>query len=302
VPAVKNLPSELEWIDAHHHLWDLSRIEYPWLLAKGEVRFFGQPDPIRKNYLVGDYRDDTDGKISRSVHIQVGASEGQELGETRFINECAEQTGRCFPAAAVVAVDLGQRDIEKQLEAQQSYTVTRGVRHMIGKSVEENPFLPPFEPEVWVGNWRLVSDRGLSFDLQLTEEQYEKVLAVLEQVPELRVAMCHLASPWDRSAEGLKRWKTWMKRFAGLPNMVMKISGLNMFTKQWDEQEFLRWGEMALEIFGAGRCMLGSNFPVDKLYVSYDELFMAWQKLVSQCSREEAVQLAGQTAKDFYHL
>ena len=93
-----------------------------------------------------------------------------------------------------------------------------------------------------------------------------------------------------------------MKRFAELPNSVMKISGLSMFTKQWNEQVFLEWGEMAVEIFGAGRCMLGSNFPVDSLYVSYENLFLGWQNLVSQCSPVEAVQLAGQTAQRFYRI
>lgn len=296
------LPPQLEWVDAHHHLWDLSRIEYPWLLARGELRFFGQPDPIRKNYLASDYLDDTKGRVSRSVHVQVGAREGLELEETAFVNDCSRQTGGLTPAAAVVAVDLGKQGIEKVLDEQQTLEVTRGVRHMIGKSAEENPSLPPFKPEIWVENWRVVADRGLSFDLQLTEEQYSTVLAALERVPELRVAICHLASPWDRSVEGLARWKSWMRRFAALPNVVMKISGLCMYTKQWDEQEFFRWAEAALEIFGPGRCMLGSNFPVDRLYVSYDELFAAWQTLVSRCSSIEAVELAGRSADRFYRL
>lgn len=297
-----SLPTDLEWIDAHHHLWDLSRINYPWLLAKGEVRFFGQPDPIRKNYLGVDYAGDTAGRISRSVHIQVGAREGLELDETEFVNDCSQQTGACFPAVAVVAVDLGKPGIEKALEAQLAFPVTRGVRHMIGKSAEENPFLPPFKAPLWVNNWRLVSRCGLSFDLQLTEEQYAKVLAALEQVPELKVAICHLASPWDRSPLGFERWKTWMKRFAALPATVMKISGLSMYSKQWDEQEFLKWAVAAVEIFGAERCMLGSNFPVDRLYVSYDKLFSAWKTLVSQCSSHDAIHLAGRTAEKFYRL
>jgi predicted TIM-barrel fold metal-dependent hydrolase len=295
-------PTELEWIDAHHHLWDLARVEYPWLLASGAVRFFGQADPIRKNYLGDDYADDTAGRISRSVHIQVGAREGLELQETAFINDCSRQSGGNFPAAAVVAVDLGRGGIDKALEAQQACPVTRGVRHMIGKSARENIFLPPFEPGVWLENWRLLAGRGLSFDLQLTEEQYETVLNALEQVPELRVAICHLASPWDRSHEGFVRWQSWMKRFAALPNTVMKISGLCMYTRRWDEQEFFRWAEAALDVFGAERCMLGSNFPVDRLYVSYDKLFAAWKVLVSLCSPDEAVYLAGRTAEKFYRL
>lgn len=296
------LPPELEWVDAHHHLWDLARIEYPWLLAKGEVRFFGQPDPIRKNYLGRDYADDSGGRIARSVHVQVGARKGFELEETAFVNDCSRLSGGNLPAAAVVAVDLGGPGLEKALDAQLAYPVTRGVRHMIGKSAGENPYLPPFEPDIWIENWRLVASRDLSFDLQFTEEQYEKVLAALEQVAELRVAICHLASPWDRSAEGLARWLSWMKRFAALPNTVMKISGLSMYTKHWDESEFLRWAEAALEVFGARRCMLGSNFPVDRLYVSYDKLFAAWQSLVSRCDPDEALHLAGRSAKRFYRL
>jgi predicted TIM-barrel fold metal-dependent hydrolase len=75
-----------------------------------------------------------------------------------------------------------------------------------------------------------------------------------------------------------------------------------MYTKHWDEAEFLRWAEAALEVFGARRCMLGSNFPVDRLYVSYDELFAAWQTLVSRCDPAEALHLAGRSAKRFYRL
>jgi len=294
--------ASLEWIDAHHHLWDLSRVHYPWLNARGEVRFFGQPDPIRKNYLPEHYLADTAGRISRSVHVQVGASPGQELQETAFVAECALQTDGRYPAAAVCAVDLRQTDIRADLQAQLEYTVIRGVRHMIGKSPEENLSLPPFEPDVWVESWRVVAQHGLSFDLQLTEEQYEVVLAALRRVPELKVAICHFASPWDRSPEGFRRWRKAMRAFAELPNATMKLSGLSMFTKTWDEPLFLEWASAAVEIFGADRCMLGSNFPVDSLYTSYDQLVVAWGRLVEQCSVSESRALAGGTAAAFYRI
>jgi len=292
----------LEWVDAHHHLCDLSQVRYPWLLARGEARFFGQPDPIRKNYMVRDYENDSGGRISRSVHVQVGARPEDELKESAFVQQCSLESGGRFPVGAVVALDLGRQDIRESLESQQAFPLTRGVRHMIGKSAEENPALPPFVPEIWVPNWRRLAKLGLSFDLQLTEDQYGMVLAALQQVPDLKVSMCHLASPWDRSADGFRRWRDWMRRFAELPNLVMKISGLCMFTRQWEENTFLEWAEASIEIFGAGRCMLGSNFPVDGLYVSFDELFSAWQQLAAKCSADEAAQLAGGTAARFYRL
>ena len=45
----------LQFIDAHHHLWDLNHCHYPWLMARGERRFFGDPTPIQKNYLPEDF-------------------------------------------------------------------------------------------------------------------------------------------------------------------------------------------------------------------------------------------------------
>ena len=42
-------------VDAHHHLWNLNKIHYPWLMERGVVRFFGDPTPIQHNYLVGDF-------------------------------------------------------------------------------------------------------------------------------------------------------------------------------------------------------------------------------------------------------
>jgi predicted TIM-barrel fold metal-dependent hydrolase len=293
---------ELDWVDAHHHLWDLSHIKYPWLLDRGAERFFGQPDPIRRNYLSADFADDVDNRISKSVHIQVGAVAEDEVRETAFAQSCSNVSSGCFPSAAVVAVDLGKTDIQAKLEAHLSFDLTRGVRHIIGKSAEENPSLPKFVAGIWIANWKLLQAHDLSFDLQLTEDQYEVVLAALSAVPDMKVSICHFASPWDQTEAGFERWKNWMRQFASLPNTYMKLSGFSMFKWQWDEAEFIKWSLAAVEIFGAERCMFGSNFPVDKLYVTYADLFTAWNKVAGQFSSSDAAFLAGGTAKSFYRL
>ena len=44
-------------IDAHHHLWDLDRVYYPWLTDQVVPDFlFGDYAKIRKNYLPEDMR------------------------------------------------------------------------------------------------------------------------------------------------------------------------------------------------------------------------------------------------------
>ena len=63
-------------IDAHHHLWDLSAVHYPWLMARGVERFFGDPTPIQRNYLIDEFRSEASVQgIAASVHIQVGAED-----------------------------------------------------------------------------------------------------------------------------------------------------------------------------------------------------------------------------------
>ena len=127
------------WVDAHYHLWDLDEVHYPWLAAKGNERFFGQPDRIRKNYLLADFANDHQHKISKSVHIQVGAS--HSLEETALIHRLSQSSQSDnihFPSAAVVAINMRQPSIEQQLAAHLAYDITRGVRDIIGKSFEEN--------------------------------------------------------------------------------------------------------------------------------------------------------------------
>jgi predicted TIM-barrel fold metal-dependent hydrolase len=138
------------WIDAHPHLWDLDKVNYPWLMAKGETRFFGQPDPIRQHYLPHNFINDHQNVIVKSVHIQVGAVKQDEIKETAWIEECSQQNNNNFPAKAVVSVDMLSDDVAQQIRQHKQYSVTQGVRHIIGKSAEENKTLPSFDSTKWL--------------------------------------------------------------------------------------------------------------------------------------------------------
>ncbi len=71
-------------IDAHHHLWNLSSVHYPWLMARGVERFFGDPTPIQRNYLIDEFRAEATAQgITASVHIQVGAEDS--MAEAQWV-------------------------------------------------------------------------------------------------------------------------------------------------------------------------------------------------------------------------
>ena len=89
-------------IDAHHHLWDLNAVHYPWLMAKGVTRFFGDPAPIQRDYLLPEFREDAAGfhgaDFHGSVHIQVGAESG--LAEAKWVQSVADTAEWKRPAQA----------------------------------------------------------------------------------------------------------------------------------------------------------------------------------------------------------
>ncbi len=287
-------------IDAHHHLWDLQAVHYPWLMAKGVERFFGDPTPIQRDYPLSAFRADAAAQgVTDSVHIQVGAED--PMAEARWVQGVADAAPD-WPMAQVVFCDLTADDLAAQLDAYQALPTVRGVRQIIGRAPGEDA---QTGTNALLGDPRFLAGlqeagrRGLSFDLQLIPELMEKTAAVLAQAPETAVALCHVGSPHDRSDGGLKTWSAALRHLSGLPQVTCKLSGLGMFEHDWTAESVRPIVETVLDQFGPDRLMFGSNFPVDSLYCDYATLVTAHRHLVP-APLHDAV-FAG-TARRFYGL
>ena len=291
-------------VDAHHHLWDLDACHYPWLMARGVTRFFGDPTPIQQNYLVADLLADAAGyELAASVHVQVGVAASDELKETQWLQQTGEELG--LPSAIVAYCSLDDPGAPRQLALQLRNDRLRGVRQIVGRSdaedAETGSGLLPDSP-VWRENLAMLGELGLSFDLQLTPKQVPIVAEALAEAPSTRVALCHCGSPWDQSVAGLASWREGLKLLAELPQVSCKISGLGMFNHDWTTESIRPIVESCIDVFGAERSMFGSNFPVDKLHASYSKVWSAYESIASGLSDVEQAQLFGDTARKFYRL
>ncbi len=295
---------ELSLVDAHHHLWDLGAVRYPWLMEKGVRRFFGDPTPIQKNYLLADFRRDIGAlPVRQSVHVQVGAAADQSVAETRWLQGVAKAGG--MPGAIVAFCDLAAADAPAVLDAQRAYPNVRGIRQIIGRSTEEDKKTGSdallADPR-WRRNLARLPAMGLTFDLQLVPPQLPQTIELLEKLPELRVALCHCGSPWDRSAAGLAFWRRGIERLAELPHAYCKLSGFGMFDPDWDARRVRDVVGPAIDAFGPSRCMFGSNFPVDRLYRTYGFVWAQYRSLIDEFSASEQAAMLGDTARRFYRL
>ncbi|PCO07087.1 amidohydrolase [Microbulbifer flavimaris] len=286
-------------MDAHHHLWDLQAVHYPWLMARGEQRFFGDPTPIQKNYLMEDFLGESARfRPTHSVHVQVGAADG--LAESRWLNRLPQQ-----PAALIAFCDLDADDAPAQLEAQRQFTGMRGIRQIVGRHSSEdarNGSGQLLDSPRWQQNLGALMEMGLSFDLQMVPQQMPALLRVLRRLPQLPVALCHAGSPWEQSGSGWEAWKTGLRELALLPNVVCKISGLGMFKPDWTVESLRPITRHVIDCFGQQRVMFGSNFPVDKLYRSYTELWQAYFSLLEHTSDTARQQMLFDNAAHFYRI
>ena len=287
-------------IDSHHHLWDLSVVHYPWLEATGVNRFFGDPTPIQRNYLIDEFRSHASAEgFTGSIHIQVGAADG--FAEAKWIQEIADQNPD-WQIAQVVFCDLTLPDLTTQLDAFKALSTVRGVRQIVGRAPGEDKATGTndlLQSPAFLSGLIEVGRRGLSFDLQLIPELMIAAADILGSAPDTRVALCHAGSPHDRSRKGLEHWARSLRRLSTLPQIVCKLSGLGMFDHGWTPQSFSPIIDICLDQFGPKRCMFGSNFPVDSLYSNYKTLVAAHRQIVPAASHASVF---GETAKTFYSL
>jgi len=86
------------------------------------------------------------------------------------------------------------------------------------------------------------------------------------------------------------------------PNVWLKISGIGEAGVSWSVGRNGRIVRDAIESFGVGRCMFASNFPVDSLVVTLDDLFAGFKTIVADRTREERLALFFDNASALYRI
>ena len=295
------MPSRI--IDAHHHLWDLRANHYPWLMARGQRRFFGDPTPIQKDYLPSDLRADIGPlPVRGSVHVQVGIAAGAAVDETEWLQAQSQASG--LPTAIVAYVDLAAPDADAELHRHARSSALRGVRQIIGRHPVEDAAATPsrlLHDARWRENLALLAPRGLSFDLQVIPSQLEDAHEVFSRCPDLSVAICHAGSPGAEPGR-YAEWRNGMALWAGLPRAYCKFSGCGMFDAKWSAASARRHFDTIIELFGTSRVMFGSNFPVERLARSYTDVWGDYFELGRAFGDRALSEMCHDNAQRFYRL
>ncbi|MFJ1763555.1 amidohydrolase family protein [Amycolatopsis sp. NPDC088138] len=274
-------------IDAHHHLWDPSRREYPWMAGAAM-------DPIRRPYTAEDLRAVTK---AAGVHATVLVQTVSAQKETEeFL-----ATAKAEPVIAGVVgwVDLRAPDVADRLAALREQGPLVGIRHQVEEEPDDDWLL---RPEI-VAGLSAVADAGLVYDLLVRPAQLAAAGEVALRLPGLRLVLDHAAKPPIAAGE----WEPWASAVAALAereNVVCKLSGLVTAAdwSGWEVGHLRRYVDHVLDAFGPARLLFGSDWPVCELAAAYEVVLDAAVSLTSSLSDPERLGFFEHNARSVYAL
>jgi L-fuconolactonase len=120
-----------------------------------------------------------------------------------------------------------------------------------------------------------VADAGLVNELVVRVAQLPSVVRAARALPESRFVLDHLGKPQVAAGtDGLARWRAEITPVAACPNVVAKLSGLvaEADWAHWTPADLRPFVDTAVELFGTGRLMFGSDWPVCELAASYQQV------------------------------
>ena len=292
-------------VDAHMHLWDLSRHHYAWLQLPAQHNPAGDVSGIAgRDYGLDRYRADVAGwNVVKSVHIECGLPPKDQLSETDWLQAIADTEG--FPQAIVAGACLDRPDVEGLLEAHAARANVRGVRQIVNWHADPLKTYTPrdlLKDPAWRQGFGLLARHGLSFDLQLYPSQMFDAAALAFEHSGTSIIVNHAGMPTDRDADGLEVWRVGMAALAAQPNVSVKISNFGGVDRDWSPSSIAPFVHRILDLFGVERVMFASNFPVDRVHGAFGAHFAAFDHTVRDLTAAEREALFAANAARLYRI
>ena len=277
-------------VDTHLHIWDLSRLRYPWLASV---------PLLNKDHLIADYRRACGPvAVAKMVFLQCECDFAQFQEEADWVTEVAQVDPRIrgiVPWAPLEKGDAAEADLARLA----ANPLIKGIRRIIQFEADPEFCLRPD----FVRGVQLLPRHGLSFDLCINHRQLANTLKLVKQCPNVRFIMDHIAKP-DIKAGLLEPWRTEMRELARCPNVWCKLSGLATeadFAK-WTAADLRPYIDHVMDCFGFDRVIFGGDWPVATQATDYPRWVRTVDEALAGASPDELHRLYVRNAEAFYRI
>ncbi|NQZ77412.1 MAG: amidohydrolase family protein [Ekhidna sp.] len=273
-------------IDSHNHFWKYDPSTHGWIDDNMTI--------LRRDFLPPEFSEELKANgIDGTISVQAD----QSLKETQFLLELS--AGYEFIKGVVGWVDLQSEDISEQLEVLKDHKGLVGFRHIVQSEPNPNFLLGK--------NFRrglaALENRDFTYDVLVVPTQLDAVCKTVEELPNQKFVIDHLAKPYIQKKE-MGEWKKHIKRISDHENVMCKLSGMvtEAHWQNWTYDDLVPFIDVVVEAFGTDRIMYGSDWPVCLLAAEYSEVKEIISRYVNNFSDTEKTNVFGLNALKFYGL
>lgn len=274
-------------VDAHHHLWKVSRGDYHWMTPEMTV--------LARDYLIEDLQPLLrKASVARTVLVQAAQTEA----ETDFLLDLASAAD--FIAGVTGWLDLADPSFPARLDRYRLHPKFIAVRPMLQDISDDAWILRP----VVLRNLKHLAELKFPFEFLTYPRHLPHVARALEETPGLHAVIDHLSKPPIASGE-LEPWASLIRRVADFPDVHCKLSGMvtEADHERWTPQSLAPYVHHVVDIFGVDRLMFGSDWPVCRLAAEYGEVVNALRTILStRLGPQEIEKIFRRNAERFYGL
>ena len=293
--------------DTHQHLWDLERLNLPWL---------DNVPALKQGYLPADYLKAAEGNgIYRTVYMEVDAHadhKQKEIEDMTLLCKSKEE----IMHGMVISGNPGDSGFSEFLEFNSGNHYIKGVRQVL-----HTPEQPPkycLSTEFMQGI-RELGKRGLLFDICIRPAELQDAVELCRQNPETIFMLDHCGNADPYVVNGQRRhdisssdstfvhtrenWQEGIRQLGRLDNVYCKISGIiSRAETGWNAKTLAPTVNACLDAFGEDRVVFGGDWPVCTLGASLSEWVSALRQIIHNRPEIQQQKLFHINAERLYNL
>ncbi|MBW0005166.1 MAG: amidohydrolase family protein [Hyphomicrobiales bacterium] len=293
-------------IDAHHHLWDLSLGRHPWLTSDDSaIKALGDIAYMRKNYLVDDFIADIGPQnVVGSVYVEAAWDRTRPPIEEIEWLEGLARPGR-IASRSIGWAPLKSAQAAASLEALAERESVVGIREIVRwhpdpvKCWTQAGLL---DDPAWRQGLSHLHKHGFILELLMNPFQAQDVARLADSFQDQIIVINHCGTPVDRDAEGLARWTEGLALMGRRENVAIKLSNFGAYGQDRSVEALRKTVMTCIEAFGTKRAMFGSDYPVGRRNMTFQDSCERFKNIIEGFSVQEQRDLFHDNAARYYRF
>lgn len=277
-------------IDTHLHLWDTTKLRYPWL---DDIK------ALNKTFTLDDYnRACGDIKVEKIVFMQCECLPSQSMKEVEWVTQLSLTDSRIRGIVSRAPLENGE-EVRTEIELLKKNSLVKGVRRII-----------QFEPDLefclrpdFIRGVNLLADYDLIFEICISHIHNKNIIKFINKCPDVHMILDHIGKP-DIKGKILDPWRDEISEISKFPNVYCKVSSLATEADHinWTINDIRPYMDHLIKCFGFDRLVFATDWPVSSLAASIPVCVNTLTEMLKGSSQSEIEKIFSLNALDFYHI